>query len=54
MGEIYQFGTPVMHRRSGPVQGGVMAEKWFEGIWIGLQFSSGEQANISLRPPTAA
>ena len=41
-GEIYQFGTPVMHRISGPVQGGVIAERWFEGIWIGLQFSSGE------------
>ena len=41
-GEIYRFGTPVMHRISGPVQGGVIAERWFDGIWIGLQFSSGE------------
>jgi hypothetical protein len=41
-GEIYAFGTPVMHRISGPVQGGVMAERWFDGIWLGLQFTSGE------------
>ena len=24
------------------MQGGVIAERWFDGIWIGLQFSSGE------------
>ena len=42
VGEMYAFGTPVMHRMSGPVQGGVMSERWFDGIWIGLQFSSGE------------
>ena len=41
-GEIYLFGTPVMHRMSGPVQGGVISERWFDGIWLGLQFSSGE------------
>ena len=41
-GEIYAFGTPVMHRMSGPVQGGVISERWFDGIWIGLQFTSGE------------
>ena len=41
-GEIYAFGTPVMHRISGPVQGGVMSERWFDGIWLGLQFTSGE------------
>ncbi len=31
-----------MHWMSVPVQGGVIAERWFGGIWIGLQFSSGE------------
>ncbi len=41
-GEVYAFGTPVMHRMLGPVQGGVIAERWFGGIWIGLQFTSGE------------
>ena len=41
-GEVYAFGTPVMHRISGPVQGGVISDRWFDGIWIGLQFSSGE------------
>ena len=41
-GSIYAFGTPVMLRISGPVQGGVMAERWFDGIWSRLQFTSGE------------
>ena len=41
-GEIYAFGAPVMHRMSGSVQGGVMSERWFDRIWIGLQFTSGE------------
>ena len=34
-GEIYQFGTPVMHRVSGPVQGGVIAKRWDLG-WTPL------------------
>ena len=33
-GEMYAFGTPVMHRISGPVQEGVMSVRWFDGIWI--------------------
>ena len=31
-----------MHRISGPVQGGVISDRWFDGVWIGLQFPSGE------------
>ena len=31
-----------MHRMSGPAQGGVMSERWFDGVWIGLKFTSGE------------
>ena len=41
-GEVYPFGSPVMHRVSGPVQGGVIAKRWDDGIWVGLHFSSGE------------
>ena len=41
-GEIYAFGTPVQHRISGPVQGGVISERWLDGIWLGVQFTSGE------------
>ena len=41
-GEIYLFGTPVLHITSGPVQGGVMQERWHDGIWLGLHFTSGE------------
>ncbi len=42
MGEIYAFGTPVQHRISGPVQGGVISERWYDGIWPRVQFTSGE------------
>ena len=31
-----------MHRNSSPVQEGVISDRWFDGIWLGLQFSSGE------------
>ena len=41
MGDIYAFGTPVQHRISGPVQGGVISERWLDGIWLGVQFTSG-------------
>ncbi len=41
-GEIYVFGTPIIHMISGPVQGGVISDRWFDGTWICLQFSSGE------------
>ena len=40
--EICHFGTPVMHRTSGPVQGVEVHERWHDGIWLGLQFTSGE------------
>ena len=41
-GDVYQFGAPVMHRLSGPVQGGVVHERWHDGVYLGTQFSSGE------------
>ena len=41
-GEIYPFGSPVLHRTSGPLQGGVMQERWHDGIWLGLHYTSGE------------
>ena len=31
-----------MHRLSGPVQGGVVHERWNDGVYLGTQFSSGE------------
>ncbi len=41
-GDVYLFGAPVMHRVSGPVQGGVVHERWNDGVYLGTQFSSGE------------
>ena len=32
----------MQHRISGPVQGGVISERWFDGIRLGVQFTSGE------------
>ena len=42
-GDVYEFGAPVQHRLSGPVQGGVVHERWHDGIYLGTQFSSGER-----------
>ena len=33
-GEVYPFGTPVLHM--------IMRERWFDGLWLGIQFTSGE------------
>ena len=41
-GEVLPFCAPVMLRVSGRVQGGVMAERWFEGIWLGKRFHTEE------------
>ena len=38
---MYRFGAPVMHRLSGPVQGGVVHERWNDGVYLGTQFFSG-------------
>ena len=39
---MHEFALPVMHRVSGAVQGGVMSERWYEGLWLGKHFMSGE------------
>ena len=41
-GELYPIATPVMFRVSGKVQGGVLRERWVEGLWLGKRFSSDE------------
>jgi len=41
-GEMLEFATPVMHRVAGKVQGGVMTERWHEGLWLGKSFSTNE------------
>ncbi len=41
-GEMVEFATPVLHRVSGKVHGGVMAERWLDGLWLGKQFETGE------------
>ena len=41
-GEVLPFCAPVMLRVSGKVQGGVMTERWFEGVWLGKRFHTEE------------
>ena len=41
-GEIYTFGSRVMARAAGKTIGGLMAERWFQAIWLGVRSSSGE------------
>ena len=41
-GEILEFGSMVMLRLAGKVQGGLMQERWVEGIWLGVRFHTGE------------
>ena len=41
-GEMYEFGSFVMHRLNGKVPGGVIQERFFEGVWLGRRFGSGE------------
>ena len=35
VGNMLEFGSPVMFRVSGKVAGGIMQERWFPGIWVG-------------------
>ena len=42
LGEVLRFGQPVMLRVTGKVQGGLMTERWVEGIWLGKRFHSDE------------
>ena len=41
-GELLAFGTPILHRISGKVQGGVLVDRWNEGLWLGKAASSDE------------
>ena len=42
MGHMLEFGSSVMFRVSGTVQGGVMQERWFPGIWLGKKLHTEE------------
>ena len=39
---MLEFCTKVMFRVAGKVQGGVMTERWYEGIWLGKSALSDE------------
>ena len=41
-GEMVEFATPILHRVAGKVHGGVMAERWLDGLWLGKCFETGE------------
>ena len=41
-GMMLEFASPVMFRVSGKVEGGVMSERWYEGVWLGKRFDTEE------------
>ena len=41
-GMMVEFASPVMFRVSGKVEGGVMTDRWYEGIWLGKRFDTEE------------
>ena len=41
-GTVLEFCSPVMFRVSGKVQGGLMTERWYEGLWLGKRFDTEE------------
>ena len=41
-GELLRFGTSVLHRLSGQVQGGVLVDRWHRGTWLGKTADSDE------------
>ena len=34
-GEVLPFGSPILFRCVGKVRGGLLADRWFSGIWLG-------------------
>ena len=47
-GDLVRFANPVMMRVAGKVQGGVMAERWFEGLYMGMRFHTNEAVVMRL------
>ena len=41
-GEMMEFGSGVYYRVPGTPEGGLMAERWLEGVWLGKKFNSDE------------
>ena len=47
-GDIIRFANPVMMRVAGKVQGGVMSERWYEGLYMGMRFRTDEAVVMRL------
>ena len=41
-GEMYEFGSLVLHAVPGKPQGGVMERRWLDGVYLGIRFESPE------------
>ena len=48
-GEFVRFCSRVMYRVQGKVQGGIMTERWFEGIWLMKRFHTEEHVVADLQ-----
>ena len=51
-GEMLQICSLVMLRVSGKVHGGVLVERWFEGLWLGKRFHTEEHFVMKLSDGT--
>ena len=47
-GDLVRFANPVMMRVAGKVQGGVMVERCFEGLYLGMRFHTNEAVVLRL------
>ena len=47
-GDIVRFANPVVMRVTGKVQGGVMSERRFEGLYVGMTFRTNEAVVMQL------
>ena len=47
-GDIIRLANLVVMRFAGKVQGGVMSERWFEGLYLGMTFHTNEAVVMQL------
>ena len=47
-GDVLRFASPLLMRVAGKVQGGVMSERWFEGLYMEMRFRTNEAIVLRL------
>ena len=41
-GEFLEFGSRILHRIPAKPQGGLLAPRWLDGLWLGKRFTTDE------------